>query len=293
MADPPPALPDPLTRCPGCGTLFRVTTQQLAARGGTVRCGRCKTVFDAPSRFVAPGAVPAPAPTPRASTPADGPAAVTPWAPEPTSAPETPAAATPAGTAVAAAIAPAEAKGRVVPGARHERKAGAAAERTPSRGMQRVWALAIVLLVTLLGAQAVVHFASTLAARFPETAPALARFCDVAGCTIQPLRDASLEHLAIDASDLQPDPAHRGLLLLTATLRNRAGETFAFPHLELTLTDAQDQVMVRRVLAPAEYVGGTVDIAKGIGANGAVDARLFIDASALPTAGYRLYLFYP
>src|SRR6266513_3282977 len=34
------------TRCPGCKTVFRVTPQQLARRGGQVRCGHCQTVFD-------------------------------------------------------------------------------------------------------------------------------------------------------------------------------------------------------------------------------------------------------
>jgi len=34
------------TRCPGCRTVFRVTEQQLAMRGGQVRCGHCRTVFD-------------------------------------------------------------------------------------------------------------------------------------------------------------------------------------------------------------------------------------------------------
>ena len=34
------------TRCPGCATVFRVTSEQLALRDGQVRCGHCKTVFD-------------------------------------------------------------------------------------------------------------------------------------------------------------------------------------------------------------------------------------------------------
>src|SRR5271165_1094772 len=34
------------TRCPGCKTIFRVTQQQLALRGGQVRCGHCHTVFN-------------------------------------------------------------------------------------------------------------------------------------------------------------------------------------------------------------------------------------------------------
>lgn len=35
------------TQCPQCGTVFTVSQPQLTARAGFVRCGRCKTVFDA------------------------------------------------------------------------------------------------------------------------------------------------------------------------------------------------------------------------------------------------------
>ena len=71
----------------------------------------------------------------------------------------------------------------------------------------------------------------------------------------------------IEASDLQADPAHRGLLILTATIRNRAPYAIGYPHLELTLTDAQDQVVVRRALAPADYVSGTANTPAGIAGN--------------------------
>lgn len=36
-----------LTRCPECATHFRVTTEQLKARSGRVRCGQCQHVFNA------------------------------------------------------------------------------------------------------------------------------------------------------------------------------------------------------------------------------------------------------
>src|ERR1044071_3325172 len=36
-----------VTRCPRCRTLFRVTPDQLQARSGRVRCGRCMNAFDA------------------------------------------------------------------------------------------------------------------------------------------------------------------------------------------------------------------------------------------------------
>lgn len=36
-----------LTRCPACRTTFRVTPEQLKARAGKVRCGKCQAVFNA------------------------------------------------------------------------------------------------------------------------------------------------------------------------------------------------------------------------------------------------------
>ncbi len=34
------------TRCPQCGTTFRVVSDQLKLRRGLVKCGRCQTVFN-------------------------------------------------------------------------------------------------------------------------------------------------------------------------------------------------------------------------------------------------------
>jgi len=65
------------TRCPQCGTAFRVVPDQLRVRNGLVRCGACATVFDGRACLVAqipqagayapPVAEPAPAPAPPAS----------------------------------------------------------------------------------------------------------------------------------------------------------------------------------------------------------------------------------
>ncbi len=58
------------TRCPQCGTSFKVVPDQLRVRNGLVRCGACSTVFDGRACLVsAPGApvvatAPASAPLP-------------------------------------------------------------------------------------------------------------------------------------------------------------------------------------------------------------------------------------
>ena len=36
-----------LTRCPSCATTFRISPEQLKARQGRVRCGKCRNVFNA------------------------------------------------------------------------------------------------------------------------------------------------------------------------------------------------------------------------------------------------------
>jgi predicted Zn finger-like uncharacterized protein len=155
----------------------------------------------------------------------------------------------------------------------------------------RLYAAAGALLIVALLAQALFEYRDALAANAPASRPLLSAACALFGCTIEPPRDAGA--LSIDASDLQADPAHRGLLLLSATLRNRSTHAIAFPHLELTLTDASDRIVARRAFAPAEYAGGAADPHRGIPANGEHVVRVFLDASATQQAGYRLYLFYP
>jgi predicted Zn finger-like uncharacterized protein len=53
------------TKCPHCGSTFRISDAQLAAKGGSVRCGSCLQVFRADLHLV--GAAPA---APAAATPA-------------------------------------------------------------------------------------------------------------------------------------------------------------------------------------------------------------------------------
>ncbi|WP_183739938.1 MULTISPECIES: DUF3426 domain-containing protein [unclassified Janthinobacterium] len=44
------------TKCPHCNTIFRVAADQLKLRGGIVRCGTCKEVFDGNAALVDPAA---------------------------------------------------------------------------------------------------------------------------------------------------------------------------------------------------------------------------------------------
>jgi hypothetical protein len=125
----------------------------------------------------------------------------------------------------------------------------------------------------------------------PAARPALLALCDAIGCAIQAPHD--IDALVIEGSELQADPAHRGLLILTATLRNRSPLAVGYPYVELALTDARDQTVASRALAPGDYAPGSTDLSAGLAPNAELGIKLFVDASATNQAGYRLYLFYP
>ena len=95
--------------------------------------------------------------------------------------------------------------------------------RTRFKGLfDKLAVLALPLLLLALIAQAAFHFRDALAAHCAGDQAALVKAVRAAGLHGRPAAARS-RGLSIDASDLQADPAHRGLLMLTATLRNRAG----------------------------------------------------------------------
>ena len=267
------------TRCPGCRTIFRVTPQQLALKDGQVRCGHCRTVFDGTATLVSL----APQPQGEAEEADLGPPTVTLRPARALRSVDEPSA--PLHATTTAPTAP------IAPPPEDDWENRFAWDK-PQEKRRAPWiAFGAIVLAIALVAQAVFHFRDAIAAHYPATRATLVRMCATAGCAIRPLRDVAA--LSIESSDLQADAAHRGLLILAANVRNRANYAIAYPYLELTLTDAQDQPVVRRAFAPTEYAGGTADLGRGLVGNGDVAIKLFIDASATSQAGYRLYLFYP
>ena len=153
------------------------------------------------------------------------------------------------------------------------------------------WVLGALLALSALALQAVLHFRVDLAVMAPETKPALQLLCTYVGCDLPLPRKVEL--VAIESSDLHPDPASPAQLQLVATLKNRAGFTQAYPHLELTLTDTADKALLRRALAPADYLPKDWPATAGFAANGDLAVSLTLAVTDLAPVGYRLYVFYP
>jgi hypothetical protein len=83
--------------------------------------------------------------------------------------------------------------------------------------------------------------------------------------------------------------------VLNAVIRNRAPFAQEHPALELTLTDAGEKPVVRRVLRPEDYLAPALpeSLAQGLAPGAETVLRVHLDTGGVRATGYRLYLFYP
>jgi predicted Zn finger-like uncharacterized protein len=162
---------------------------------------------------------------------------------------------------------------------------------TTTRPLLRTLAALVVLaLGSLLAVQAGYLYRTEIARTLPGLRPLLSAACARAGCTVPYPRDAEL--IAIESSDLQAEPGRPGHYLLQATLNNRADYPQQWPHLELTLTDAGDNPLARRVLPPADWQPATL-AHEAFTARNAIELRIPFSAPGVAPTGYRIYAFYP
>lgn len=307
-----------VTSCPSCATTFRVSTEQLKARQGKVRCGQCLAVFDGFKALASIPDVPQAAP----ASPSAPPAVASPMTetlplldfeppPPPEAEPKTVEIVPPPGARSAAAGVSTRAAGApldegpvrepavsppaaysAAPAPRPLPGAGPFAADAPAKPRRR-WPLVLVasLLLVAMGVQGLYFYRTEIATSVPALRPVIDALCALAGCQLAPPRRT--DALAIESSDLQADPARASVIVLTATLRNRSAGTVAYPALELTLTNQQDQTVARRVIQPADYLVRGTAVESGMSPRAEVAIRLEIDTGDLRPAGYRLYLFYP
>lgn len=150
-----------------------------------------------------------------------------------------------------------------------------------------LWLLGLSL-VSALAAQWAVHDRDRIAAFEPRARPALEWLCSFSGCRIAAFKQ--IESVSIDSSSFSK--TRDNLYLLNVVIKNSARIDLAMPSIELTLTDSQDQPLLRRVLTPAELGAPPL-----LGASGDWSASLPVSVAvngiASRVAGYRVLAFYP
>jgi predicted Zn finger-like uncharacterized protein len=323
-----------ITRCPACGTVFNVVADQLKVSQGWVRCGQCSDVFDAslhqqevaaPENNSAPsdaqaGVITAPAPPQQGTDASVSEAGISDdFATSLQAAIEAAAVSKAKNSELPASEpalltepkAPVSANGasRALRDNEIEAEESAAAadgvsfvqDARRQSWWKRKWVraglavIAFSLMIALL-LQVVIQQKDYLVTQAPRLKPLVQSICGTLGCQLEQLR--KIDAVVIDSSTFTKAGADS--YKLNFSIRNLGSVAVAMPSLEVTLTDTQDQPMLRKVLLPAQFGAGTALLTPGADFVGSVT----LDISATNAqrngtvftarvAGYRLLAFYP
>ncbi len=161
------------------------------------------------------------------------------------------------------------------------------------RGFSIIYGGGSLLLAMLVAVQLAVLYRAELLAHAPQARNALMQLCAVFGCTVG--WPAQVDQLAVIGSELQTIPG-TDVLELTAVIRNRAAFRQALPAVEVTLTDALNRPIARKVFTPADYLAAAGEpssrIEDGLGSGSDYTIRLFFEARGVQAAGFLVYPFF-
>jgi predicted Zn finger-like uncharacterized protein len=167
------------------------------------------------------------------------------------------------------------------------------AKEAGGRTRTQLMAGGCVLLAVLLAVQLFASSRDVLAARYPALHPLASSLCAAFGCRVN--LPTQIDTLAVETGELQT--LGNGAFTFTTLLRNQGTLVQAWPSLELTLHDANDKPLVRRVFTPREYLASS-----GAGANVAGGGfvahteqaiKLSFQLNQLKPSGYHIAIFYP
>ena len=145
-------------------------------------------------------------------------------------------------------------------------------------------ALLSLLLLSALLLQLALHKRDILGAMEPRLAPVLEELC---ACKLQWPMDAKAVLIEGSSFQLQPE----GSFALELNLKNTLSYPLASPALELHLTNAEDQTVIRKILHPADV--GLPDVLS-VDREHLARAVFLVEAPhAAQVVGFRVELFYP
>ncbi len=109
---------------------------------------------------------------------------------------------------------------------------------------------ASVVLAAVLSLQVMNHYRDITAARWPQMAPMLVRWCQIVQCQVQAPR--SIDSVVVESTTLARKPNTTDSFLLSVVLRNQSHFAVAMPSLDLSLRDASGLLITRRMLHPLD-----------------------------------------
>jgi predicted Zn finger-like uncharacterized protein len=160
------------------------------------------------------------------------------------------------------------------------------AKRTAAKTSWGGWMLGSGLAL-LLALQWGFQARHVLAAQFPELRQPLQALCDMLHCEVAWPLDLQAVSLVSSSFEQRAEDRYR----LTLQWRNLNSYPVATPSVELSLTDAQDQPVVRKVLTP-----DSLNLPAFITPGGLKSMAFDLDGASAEfqsVVGYRVVLFYP
>jgi hypothetical protein len=166
-------------------------------------------------------------------------------------------------------------------------------KRQTPRGFSVVYGGGTALLLLFAAIQLAVIFRGSLMIHWPQSRLVLVELCAAFGCTVTWPTQA--DQLAVLGTELQAIPG-TDVLELSAMVRNRADFRQSLPALEVTLTDARNRPVARKVFTPADYLASagepTARLHEGLAPGSDLAVRIFFEARGLAPAGFLVYPFY-
>ncbi len=266
-----------VTLCPECSTTFRVTSEQLEAHSGDVRCGQCQHVFNSFATLI----------TVEESEISDS-SKVSPPAFSDTS--------TTVETRVGSNDFDETSIVQLDFNYFSEKNTAAYDDddfdSTPVKEKLNLrWFFANCALIFLLIGQIVYIYRVDISVAAPATKPLLVSYCAVLNCTVPYPQDITL--LSIESSELYTNPVRQDESTMTATIRNYASFPQVLPALKLSLTDTQGKSIASRIFYADDYLGKNATSMQSIEPNHGINIRIDYDSGELNATGYQLYLLYP
>ena len=157
------------------------------------------------------------------------------------------------------------------------------------KAMRIAMVVGSVLLLLVLAAQLLRSFSSALAARYPDMRPSLVTVCATLACRIE--LPAQIDQLVIDTGELTTLGGNA--YTFSTQLRNQGDTTQAWPSIELTLSDADDKPLVRRVFGPRDYLPAGPLLNAGFAAHAEQPVKLHFRVEEPAPSGYHIAVFYP
>lgn len=158
-----------------------------------------------------------------------------------------------------------------------------------------MWGLGCLLAIILLCGQLIYIYRNDIATNAPALRSTLDSICARLGCEVSLSRH--LDRIAIDGASLdqtgvaqqEGQPSEQ---VLRFTMRNRYEKNQPWPHLMIELTDPSSTVVVRKVVAPYQYLPANL-VDQSFAAQQEVKLALPITVMGLHINGFNIQKFFP